>query len=366
MAITDLLGTDDSQLGNMSFGLSTVYGGGIISRSLTSTLALTQTLSRATTRGRSASNVLTLTSVIHRVIEAEAENTLTLTHYAARRIEVEAESILSLSGSASAYKVARRTVSQALALRQTLTATRTINARAANVLGLSQSARGKRVYEVSVSNTLNLSQDLVRTRVAAALNSLVALSQSLSAVRIIPVNVSNQLHLSQSMSRLMTYGRILTNAVEFKSSFEKNIAISSHQTITVPIIQAVKIKRLVILRSNNYVITLPPPEFNDKEGGTGRINIKRAMDGTRRVYKRNPPASKLTYDFVIDRLKAIELRQFILANNSSLVYMENWKGELWAVLMTNASFVLTEVARWNSSWGNKSTVTLEFEGVRYA
>lgn len=233
-----------------------------------------------------------------------------------------------------------------------------------NVLAMEHRAVGTRVITRAVTHNLVLSQEMYRQRFNESVPQTLVLTQTVAAPKHAPRSVSQTLMLTHSVSVAKTLVRSLSHQLVFQNSFTRVIALPGQPTVMVPEVQVVKVRSLVILESGSGVIVLPSPEFNDKEGGNGRINIKRAMDGTRRVYKREQPSSRLMYDFVMDRVKAIELRAFVLAYNSSVIRMTNWKGEIWYVVLTNNPFQFTEDTYWQSSWGNKCSITLEFQGVK--
>ena len=133
-----------------------------------------------------------------------------------------------------------------------------------------------------------------------------------------------------------TAKRGITDVLTFNDDSERYTGLKNFPLASIPTVQVVKVQNLVILKSADRVITLPAPEFGDTEAGTGRLNIKRSMDGGRVVYVRDNVVQKLNYQFIFDRRKAIELREFILNCNTKPLTMINWKGEIWAVQMTNS------------------------------
>lgn len=234
-------------------------------------------------------------------------------------------------------------------------------------LGFNQFARGTRVLSETVEDELDLAQDLVRDRTIANLSQTLTLTQTAVGTKLVNATAASSLTFTQSLSVSRDIVREIAHTLTFLNSFEKYTGIAGRPTVTVPNVQVVKVDSncTVILQNGSLVIVLPCPEFNDSEGGTGTINIKRTMAGSKRVYQKKSPTSRLNYQFVIDRKKAIELRNFILNSNTAFLNMQNWKGELWAVQMTNSPFTFGEDAAWlGSPGGNRSSITLEFEGVR--
>lgn len=322
----------------------TVVVNGTFRRTLESMLNLIQTVTVQVVRP--ASNHINFTQSVDVVNSKAAKNTL---HF--------------VQSAYTNYTVGKQAKSE-LILTHVVSVQKSRAIGASNAFGMNQFARATKIIHVNASNTLVLSQDLVRERFNRTVPQTLALSQSAIGVKHAARTVSQHLALSHSVSVSKTIVRSVGNVLVFKNSFQKYIALNGGTTILVPIVQVVKVESLVILQSDTSVIVLKAPEFGDSEAGANRINIKRSMDGDVRIYKRQSPTTKLTYNFVMDRKKAIELRSFILENNSKIIRMTNWKGEIWIVNLTNNPFSFHEEARWESAWGNRSSVTLEFEGVR--
>lgn len=273
---------------------------------------------------------------------------------------------LALSQSVILSKTSNIATNSTLTLLQTAPIQKSKAVTAAHAFGMNQFAKGTKVLHVVASNTLTLTQALVQRYFDKNVSQTLTLSQTATAHKHANVSVNSMLSLSQSVTVSKTIVRHLTDTLVFKNSFQKYIGVVNQPYVSVPVAQAVLIKKkcIVTLEALGQSIVLPCPQFGDGEAGTGRLNIKRSMDGTRRVYRRDSPTSKLKYDFIMDRKKAIELRNFVMNNNSTLLRMVNHKGEIWYVLLTNSPFTFTEQAFWDSSWGNKSAITLELEGTR--
>jgi hypothetical protein len=331
-------------------------------RSLNSLLIPFQTVSLEGLYNRSAENTIALSQSVSGFASKPTSNTLVLTHTASAFAAKAAYSEIALNQTVEVGYSIGRSRTSTINLNQTVTVKKTLNLEASSILAFVQNARGTRLIEESVSSTIPLDQDLVRTRYNEATNSLTTLTQTVSLSVIRNRSVSHTIELTQTLAMNATFDRSVSNTITFNSSFAKPLGDGTY--VTVPELIVVKIRRLVTLRSDTQAIVLPTPEFNDFEGSNGTINIKRSMNGDRRVYVRASLTSRLNYSFVIDRRKAIELRNFVLNNNSNYFTLENWKGELWRVQFTNNPFSFSEVGRWEGDQGNRSTVTLEFEGVR--
>jgi len=336
-----------------------------LTRKLYSNLIPFQVVTAQKQYKRDLTQPLSLVQTVTAILTKNATTYLTLNHEVLYDLVTPAFSTLVIEDIAFANFTRSLLPSNQLFLRQNIQVQKSRAVGTSNALGMNQFARGTKVLSVSPNNTLILQQDLVRDRTLETLEDTLSFDQTAVGQKIASRSVSNQLVLGQSLQLSKTINRSLTDTLAFKNRFSKYVGLpGGKQYVDVPEIQVVKVQSLVILQSEGQVITLMAPEFNDKEAGTSRVNIKRAMDGTRRIYKRATVASRLVYDFVMDRVKAIELRSFLLANNSKVITMTNWKGEIWAVVLTNSPFSFTEDAYRGSPWGNRSTITLEFEGVR--
>lgn len=337
------------------------------SRAVFSNFIPFQVLARNTTIRRTLESTLTLTqSAIGHLVKS-GHNTLVFTQSATGVAAKPASSTLVFTQTLTFTRAFGKVVNSPLALVQTVGVQVSKAVLAYNVVSFTQSALGKRVYVRSATNALVLSQEVVRDRTLENVPQTLALAHSVMGRHIANRALASTLSLTHAVSVSKTFNREVVDTLVFQSSHEKFTGISSHPTIDVPNIQVVKIdpKCLVILQNGTLSIVLPCPEFGDSEGGMGSVNIKRSMAGGRRVYMKDTPTSKLNYQFVLDRKKAIELRNFILNSNTSFIRMQNWKGELWAVQMTNSPFTFGEDAAWlDSMGGNRSSITLEFEGVR--
>ncbi len=109
---------------------------------------------------------------------------------------------------------------------------------------------------------------------------------------------------------------------------------------------------------------LPDPQFNDAQAMQHGVTIQRAMDGTRYTHVHTTDSRhKLTYQFSLSRMKALELRAFIQAFFRSQVRLTNHKGEIWRVWFVNNPFEFDAVERAGGYPGDEmSAVTLECEG----
>ena len=273
---------------------------------------------------------------------------------------------LNLDDEIELSKTTARRELRRLILRQTVGLVKTHSQSVTSYLGLNQSiVKSLRIPE-TVAQTLTLTQTVLKDQSDEDVDSTLTLTQTISKSKIVTASVNHTLTLTQTILPQIFVNLHVNSTLVFLPTWEKNTGISypGTQTVTVPTVIGVKVRRLVILQSDDETIVLPAAQFSDVERGDSRVNIKRSMSGERRTYKRETIASSLSYKFIIDRAKALELRQFILAANTKVLRMENWKGEYWTVVLTNNPFSFTEEGFWNGDRGNKCSITLEFTGVR--
>lgn len=122
---------------------------------------------------------------------------------------------------------------------------------------------------------------------------------------------------------------------------------------------------------NAYQTTtiLPDPQFSDGEGLVDEVNRIRATDGTLRTYiKRKGGRRKLQWSFALTRNKAIELEFFMKSYVDSEIRIVDHNARTWIGVFTTNPTELTAERKATpalESWplGERTTVTLEFEGV---
>ncbi|TXH08445.1 MAG: hypothetical protein E6R03_18190 [Hyphomicrobiaceae bacterium] len=348
--------------------------------SVSQTLALAQSVIGVAVKN--ASNTLALTQTVNLQLVKPASNFFGLGHFA------------DVNGTFNIRRGHKFKITQSVTLEHS-------SARGVtNVLAFNQKAKATRVRHASASNTLVLHQELVQEHFDRSKTDVLVFSQTAVGNRIINRSVGNQLHLAQSMVLSKTLNRTVNHTLTFNNSFQKNVYIGSKQvaivtvgpsqTVTingkqfvlnsvgpsgyVPIngsqyvivrsAEAVLVKNYVVLEAPGGAIVLPAPEFNDSENWTATTNVKRTMDGSRYIYKKETPANHLSYTFVVDRLKALEMRRFLMMFNTTAMRMINWKGEVWIVVLTNNPFQIIEEGYRSTLYGNRCRFTLDFEGVR--
>lgn len=105
---------------------------------------------------------------------------------------------------------------------------------------------------------------------------------------------------------------------------------------------------------------LPNPQMSDVENHQTELSIKRSMNNTKRTYIKRSPRRLLTYEFILTRQKALELRAFIELYYYSRIVLINHKDEEWVVSLVNNPF------EFNATFREYMTITLNFEGIQNA
>ncbi len=88
---------------------------------------------------------------------------------------------------------------------------------------------------------------------------------------------------------------------------------------------------------------LPSPQFSNANGLKAKIkSIMRSMNGAQRyTYVQGGPDQQLTYQFLLTRAKALELREFILLYFASPIQITTHENEVWLVRFVNDPFEFT-------------------------
>jgi hypothetical protein len=106
-------------------------------------------------------------------------------------------------------------------------------------------------------------------------------------------------------------------------------------------------------------MVLPSPNFGDPDTPVLNINIKRSMNGTTRTYVKTSMDEVLQYDFILTRLKAVEVQAFLnlyYANNIRLI---DYNGSTWVGKIVNDPIDMAIVRT-----GEECSFRLEFRGVQ--
>lgn len=108
---------------------------------------------------------------------------------------------------------------------------------------------------------------------------------------------------------------------------------------------------------------LPSSQFSDSQSPRLKIDMKQSMNGTLYSYVKSNARQKLQYPITLSRMKALELRAFILAYYRAGIRLTNHLNEVWDVKFTANPFEFSGKSR-SSDPGNEAVdITLEFEGT---
>jgi hypothetical protein len=113
---------------------------------------------------------------------------------------------------------------------------------------------------------------------------------------------------------------------------------------------------------------LPDPEFADTENSVGSVEFKRSMTNTRYSYvKSRAQHRRLSFSIIMTRMKALELRAFLLKYPANRIELLDHLGVRWlGYITTNPNeFETTGANRSTANVGHAmSRITLEFRGVK--
>lgn len=141
--------------------------------------------------------------------------------------------------------------------------------------------------------------------------------------------------------------------------------------ITIPSIQVTVLRsscelpnrRICTLVGHGTSITLPSPQLNDSNANANILNVFRTQTGRQVRTYRTQILRTLTWDFVITRQKALELRNFLLNEIDNPIRIFDWKGQIWYgnISANPVQFVTTTIY---GPCSEGVSVTLEFKAVR--
>lgn len=111
----------------------------------------------------------------------------------------------------------------------------------------------------------------------------------------------------------------------------------------------------------------PNPELNDTKAARNEVAMRRAMDGTRYTYVKSSDRFRFSFTFRLARMKALELRAFIISYSGSLIRLTDHKDEVWDVYLMNNPFEFNGAGRAEPVPGHEEyTITLDLEGTKHA
>ena len=120
---------------------------------------------------------------------------------------------------------------------------------------------------------------------------------------------------------------------------------------------------MIVLQAPHELIQtttlLPSPKLDDTRMIKSSSTLKRAMDNTSYTYVKTNTRYRLSWQFELDRGKAIELQEFFLAYCKFNVRVTDWRGEVWVVNFTEETLTITPFLN-----GELCTCTVELEGYK--
>lgn len=366
MALTGKLGTHDSQLGNIVFGLSpdatttvpltntltftetlTVH---IISqRNLANTLAFTQSLATSKVYNKTLTNTLIFTEVyeLTPALIGNINNHLTFTTSQITRTVVY-----------------HRTLSNTFVITEHLDRNNVKLKTITNTLLFTELFNPRPDLYPTTSQSLLFTQTL-NANIIRNINNHLVLSQTFTQHRIFNITLSNNLLFNQSLTSRMIYTKILTQTLTWLPFYRMAIPIPG-QFVDIPAFYGALISGHnchVIIQSPTNSIVLPCPLFGDTISNQDTMVMKKSMNNVTYTYIRRSPLQKVSYSFQLGRLKSLELREFFLNNTAKLLRMINWKNETWVVYLLTNPLDLVPKSRYDFE-DEMVLTTLEFMGVK--
>lgn len=240
-----------------------------------------------------------------------------------------------------------------------------------NTLVLSQLVTVKHVLPTkTASNTLALTQSAVAHRQAESFLILTQLASG--TVAFIEGIATNSLSLTQQLNLdtilLLPSSSLLTLTQTVNSDADLLVSASNTLNLTqLTLGLNIGSKPFVVLQAPfefiQTTIVLPNPLLDDTKNLVSNLTLRRAMNGKAFTYVKSNKNRLLKYTFTLDRLKGLELENFIDVYNGEDIKIQNWKGEIWKVKIVNNPIDFVQTRRY-APGGDRTDVNLEFEGVQ--
>ncbi len=103
---------------------------------------------------------------------------------------------------------------------------------------------------------------------------------------------------------------------------------------------------------------LPNPQLTDVASRRHEFDIFRAIDGTKRTSVKSDNRQQLSYTFLLNPLKAEELKRFIQSYYRSKIRLINHKNEIWEGWLTSNPVSFSAGAK------DQVSVQILFEGTK--
>jgi len=257
-----------------------------------------------------------------------------------------------------------------VSLTDTFTASDTVTARNSVFHGavtdtFTASQKLNLYHYVTVTDTFTASHviNIYRVLIPKKLTNKLTVTTAFAYSRDIIQTLTDTLNITNEMTRNLIYTpRTLEDLEHVSDTWSVTLLVKMpHPVVTgVPIIR----RDMVTLEAKNGGIVLPLPEFGDTVRNSDSVNIKRSLNGLLYAYVRSGQTSVIHYEWVLDLRKAQELRVWLGKNQSEVITMSNWKGEVWRVQITSQNIPFTNEARYAGDARQKVTASLDFEGKK--
>jgi hypothetical protein len=230
-----------------------------------------------------------------------------------------------------------------------------------SVFAPNQETKRYKVLVASAESILSMNSEAIRERFFRTVSQTLTITQTIAKSNIVTPTITQLLTLASTPHINTSLARQLSDTLTFKTTHEIPFG---DLFIDVPNVSVAKSQRFTKLRAPNRIVVLPNPEFGDGEGNTGLFTVRHAMNGKTYTYVKNNNTRKLNFTFYLGRRKALELKAFLQEHHSSLIELENWKGEIWKVFVTNNPFEFTSKSRYGNCDTERYDISLELEGVK--
>lgn len=178
--------------------------------------------------------------------------------------------------------------------------------------------------------------------------------------------LTTQLNLTSEFTRSVIYNRTLVELATPTSNFDALLFIPNPGPH--PVVSGINIVYgyMTLLESPYGTVVLPIPELNDSHRNNDSVDIKRSMSGKLTSYVKRSNREILTYTWMLDYPKALELKLWALNNKNFAqpITLTNWKGEVWSVSIISDDLSLRAETKYQGYARQKTSVTLQFEGVK--
>ncbi len=233
---------------------------------------------------------------------------------------------------------------------------------ASSVLAFNSFQKARKVLTGSLTSTLVFVSEVARERHFESVSSVLTLTETMIAGHKVAPSILQQLHLNSVVALAKTTNVNVTNTLTFLRTHSRNLADLS---FSLPNVQYLIQEPYTLIRGEDQVVVLPNPEFGDGLGNTGQFTVRFAINGSTYTYVKNNNTTKLNYNFRLSRSKCRELQRFLQVYQAKLVDLQNWKGEIWKVYITNNPFETTSISMYGPKLNEERwDISLEFEGIR--